>query len=335
MSVSQVFFRNKIGRVRAGDNGGYLENGGGNINTLTKSNLELENDLKKSFGYDSVVKAGGGEMDCQSSKLSKDSIDMAHGTAEGIERDRTKWRQVLPGSAMAKAMIDEVVSKCTVENGLYPGEEVDHMFRLYEGKLEVKVSKVAEWAGGMTLGLYTKQWLLKGEVIGVYKGRLTKCDGAYVLDLTVKPGGQKWVDADMGLGEISMFGRINEDIHGGEYNCELGADGVMRILYDLRPGTELLTRYGLKYNWDSIKSTALDELKKEFECLELGVELDWSDLSMARKSKCPLVKWAVKLIDGDCLNEELHSVERGIDWVGKLGAIAYLTSGTTYEKFWI
>ena len=147
----------------------------------------------------------------------------------GSERDTSEWKQVIPGTAMAKDMIEEMVSRCTVEGGIYPGEEVEHLFRLYEGMLEVKVSKIAEWAGGMIMGLYTKGWLYKGEVIGVYKGRLTNIDGAYVLDLTMSPGARRWVDADLGRGEITTFGRINEDIHGGEYNCELGPDGVMTV----------------------------------------------------------------------------------------------------------
>ena len=127
MSVSQDLTRNKNDRVRAGENGGYLEKGGGNINSYLKPNLELKKVPINIFGCDHKVKTGDGGTTSHSPELSKGPLGKSRGSSHVGERDKTKWKQVVPGSPMAKAMIDEVVSKCTVENGLYPGEEVENV----------------------------------------------------------------------------------------------------------------------------------------------------------------------------------------------------------------
>ena len=59
-----------------------------------------------------------------------------------------------------------------------------------------------------------------------------------------------------------MFGKMNEDLHQGEYNAEIGEDGFIRMLSNCDSG-ELLTRYGPKYNWDALKQKALLGLTAE------------------------------------------------------------------------
>ena len=40
-----------------------------------------------------------------------------------------------------------------------------------------------------------------------------------------------WVDADPKLGDrVSLFGKMNEDLHTVKYNAEIGEDGFIRIL---------------------------------------------------------------------------------------------------------
>ena len=126
---------------------------------------------------------------------------------------------------------------------------------------------------------------------------------------------------------------MNEDLHGGEFNCELGYNGIIMVLKDIEPGGELLTRYGDRYDWDHLKEDALTAMREEFNFWIKGVDMDWDNMVEARKSKRHLVKWAVKLLDGKVLHEDMHAVVNGHDWEGEMGAIAFLTSGITYEKY--
>ena len=91
---------------------------------------------------------------------------------------------------------------------------------------------------------------------------------------------------------------INEDLHGDSYNCALGYNGLIIVLHDIEPGTELVTRYGNRYNWDALKNEALAGLRDEFDAMDLDIDMDWRDMVEARESKNPLCKWAAKLVDG-------------------------------------
>ena len=70
--------------------------------------------------------------------------------------DKSGWIQIAVGSVLEDTMREYVESRCRLESDVYPGEEVEHMFKLWKGVLEVKESVVAEWAGGMVQGLFTK-----------------------------------------------------------------------------------------------------------------------------------------------------------------------------------
>ena len=188
--------------------------------------------------------------------------------------DRSGWIQVPIGGCMEETKKEYVESRCKLEGNMYPGDEVDFMFRLYDEVLEVRESVVASWSGKGALGLYTKIKLRKGEIIGVYRGRRTTEEGDYVIDVTSKDRGKLWLDAVIEDGQITKFGRMNEDIHGTAYNCALGHNGLIIVLCDIEPGTELVTRYGDQYNWDVIKNEALAELRSAFNSMELGVSME-------------------------------------------------------------
>ena len=103
--------------------------------------------------------------------------------------DKSGWIQIPIGNVTDVTMREYIESKCRLEEEMYPGEEIEYMFKLWEGALEVKESVVAEWAGEMIQGLFTKVKLTKGMVIGVYKGRRTVEENPYVIFL-LKNGGK-------------------------------------------------------------------------------------------------------------------------------------------------
>ena len=326
--------------VKLGVDGDSVGRAGGLMMAGGRSKINNLN-LKKT----AVVKLVKGSIEpksvnskCLSSRMEK----LTPGGAVGImdkyvtfngKESRVVWESADVGTRMSAEARAKIVAMCKMDGGLYPGEEVRYFFREYEGMLEIKESMVASWAGVRVDGLFARVHLIKGEVIGVYSGRVTETGGAYTVDVASKGKSNIPVDACLDDGSVTMFGRMNEDIHGGEYNCELGYNGVIMTLRDIRPGEELLTRYGALYNWDSLKNRALAELGKEFRGKFQDVDLEWEDIAKVRESKMVLARWVAKLIDGKCTYNELHSVAEGDDWVGYEGQIAFLTSGTTYEKY--
>jgi hypothetical protein len=64
---------------------------------------------------------------------------------------------------------------------------------------------------------------IKDEIIGAYEGDIIEeTEGPYVLKITREGAPDIWVDADPNLGKrISIFGKMNMDLHKGRYNAEL------------------------------------------------------------------------------------------------------------------
>jgi hypothetical protein len=119
-----------------------------------------------------------------------------------------------------------------------------------------------------------------------------------------------WIDADpIKTTRISFFGKMNENFDNEKYNTELGEDGLIRALRDCCD-EELFTKYGPKYNWDSLKTRALhnlvDEVNKLFPTMKGYISRDWRSIMDSTRH---LDIWVRRLIEGRCLNNELHGVE--------------------------
>ena len=98
----------------------------------------------------------------------------------------------------------------------------------------------------------------KDQIVGIYEGLVVdETEGDYILELNDVEGQKKWVDADTArTWRVSIFGKMNEDLHEGRFNAEIGEEGLIRLTKDCR-NEELFTKYGDKYNWDSVKQKAL------------------------------------------------------------------------------
>ena len=141
---------------------------------------------------------------------------------------------------------------------LAPHPEIEALFA-HKVELEITSDCVAAWAGGSAWGVRTKsdKTIRKNIIIGVYGGKITKNKGIYVLDASVEGDATKWVDGDPDYGDISMFGRINEDIHGGNINVEIDVSGIIYTTERIEGKTEIVTTYGERYNWDHVIEVGL------------------------------------------------------------------------------
>ena len=178
---------------------------------------------------------------------------------------------------------------------------------------------------------------IRDEIVGVYEGfTTTDTDRPYVLGITRKDQETLYVDADPNKGKrISLFGKMNEDLHRGRYNAELGEDGFIRILEDCED-EELFTRYWGKYNWDFLKQRSLAALHKEISTelpgMEKLVTANWNALIM---DKGQLSKWIRKLVDGNTKPNELHGIRCGIGEhpKGIEDLIGFLTYGPNSVRY--
>ena len=127
----------------------------------------------------------------------------------------------------------------------YPHPELEALFS-HKSNLEITSDCVASWAGNSAWGVRTNidTEIRKHIIIGIYGGKITKDKGIYVLDATVEGDDRRWVDGDPELGDIAMFGRINEDIHRGIINVEIDVSGIIYTTEKIGRRTEVLTTYG-------------------------------------------------------------------------------------------
>ncbi len=56
---------------------------------------------------------------------------------------------------------------------------------------------------------------------------------------------------------IGLYGKINEDIHGGEINVLFEDMGLIVACKDMEGPCEILTNYGKDYDWDGSRRGAL------------------------------------------------------------------------------
>ena len=147
---------------------------------------------------------------------------------------------------------------------LYPMGETSWTNSIEEG-LDIRAEGVATWADESKEGIFIKEGygVKAWSVIGLYGGIITLGEGEYVLEVETKDGDTFRIDAKMGNGNISKFGKMNEDIHGGEVNAFLEDMGLILVIKDVVGPCELLTTYGNEYDWDGLKWGAFKGLKEE------------------------------------------------------------------------
>ena len=217
----------------------------------------------------------------------------------------------------------------------YPSECVTNIFEHLREEMHTDVSGIS----GAGDGLFIRTSLIKNQIVGVYEGvEVDETEGDYILEIEGGKRGLRWINADpTKTDRISMFDKMNEDLHQGEYNAKIGEDGFIRMLSDCDSG-ELLTRYGPKYNWDALKQKSLLALAAEvgvlFPSMHGKILEDWK---LVKESTCALQNWVRKLIDGRCADNELHGI-RCYDDLEDMNSeeermMLYLTFGPTAKKF--
>ena len=215
----------------------------------------------------------------------------------------------------------------------YPHPEIEALFE-HKKEMEITSDCVAAWAGGSAWGIRTKDRKIRKEIIiGIYGGKITKNRGIYVLDATVLGDDIKWIDGDPDLGDIAMFGRINEDIHGGVINVEIDVSGIIYTVEEIGKKTEVLTTYGDNYNWNHVIGVGLSRLKKDLEQFFVDLEVDIPSSMNGLRSTNPLHAWIKKLILGESLASEFHSTVEPQMGTDADSLISYITSSVAHDKY--
>jgi len=185
--------------------------------------------------------------------------------------------------------------------GLFPSDLLEGA-GVQIGRLVVREAGVSCWGPFRGEGLFLAKGLIaKGEVVGVYGGTVTKGGGPYVLEIS--GGGKKMVRID-GTPDgtwRTLMGKINEDIHHRVVNVRIGKNGIIKATRAIREGEELLTSYGLDYDWDMVKDHARQGLRAWLE--DNGVEgslLKWLErpVKELRLGRDKIQAVAVGVLDG-------------------------------------
>jgi len=217
----------------------------------------------------------------------------------------------------------------------YPHPEIWKLFNKSREKLVVERNCVASWANTEAMGLKAATADIRpGEILGVYGGVVTKDKGLYTLDVSVTGQVNRLVDGSPEHGEITLFGRINEDIHYNKLNVGMDIAGIMYTTSRIRLGQELLTTYGDRYRWDHVVQIGLDRIQKHisefFSNLKVGLPRKLEDL----KESNPLHAWAKNLL-WDSTEGFGHHSTRDKDQEPKSikGLISHLTSNEAHYKY--
>ena len=220
--------------------------------------------------------------------------------------------------------------------GTYPPEEVKQFFEHVRQSLHI--CKSANPVAGEGLMVKRGRGFVKGEIIGAYEGTIVEeREGPYVLKITRDGAPDIWVDADPKQGDrVSIFGKMNMNLHEDKYNAEMGEDGFIKILVDCED-EELYTKYYDKYNWDELKQRVLTSLKEELKFKFPGhsdlVHTRWASL---KGSHDHVNGWVKRMIEGNLAATEKHGIwgwneeteEQTTD-----DLMCYLTFGPTCKKF--
>jgi len=190
----------------------------------------------------------------------------------------------------------------------YPHPQIWDLFKGIRRRLSVEGDCVASWASEEARGIKANRGYIRpGIILGVYGGMETKAVGPYVLDVSVTGHRSLLVDGDPSYGEVTLLGRINEDIHVNRKNVEFDVAGITYTEDGIRDGEELLTTYGDKYRWGHVVQIGYDRLKKHLlqECSSMVIELP-EDVRDLRASN-PLHSWVKALVWGETGGVGHHS----------------------------
>ena len=210
---------------------------------------------------------------------------------------------------------------------IYPMGDIKWLDLIAEG-LEIRRGGVAAWAGKANEGLFLKKGygIKAWTIIGIYNGRITRQEGLYVLEVEGIDGGVFRIDAEALEHGIGIYGKINEDIHGGEINVIFEDMGLIISTKDMEGPCEILTEYGKDYDWDGVKWGSFTELRGRMIEMEgwCGQALESKSMKEARKGN-QLEKLMARIVDGKMDTTSLHSII-GME---REGIAAHLTSGVT------
>ena len=179
------------------------------------------------------------------SRLYADEGDNKSGAPHGSDRGRAPRDMGISEIQDGSRECDKLRMICRKSRGSqYPPREVTNMFEHLRDNLEVRASGIEGAGEGLFVGNETMR---KNQIVGVYEGRITQeAEGPYVLELT-NDEGKRWIDADpKKTDRISIFGKMNEDLHEGRYNAEISEDGFIKLIRDCK-NEELFTKYGEKF----------------------------------------------------------------------------------------
>jgi hypothetical protein len=193
---------------------------------------------------------------------------------------------------------------------------------------------VATWADKEAKGIKARKFIIPGVILGVYGGIDTIKEGIYTLDVSVTGHARHMVDGDPSHGQISKFGRINEDTHTVKKNTEFDVAGIIYTENEIREGEELLTTYGDKYRWEHVIQIGYDRLKnhltKEFPELEVDLPQKIQEL----KSSNPLQLWIKNLVRGETNGCGHHSTKDDeLPRDSAKAIISYLTSNVAARRY--
>jgi hypothetical protein len=137
---------------------------------------------------------------------------------------------------------------------------------------------------------------------------------------------------------------MNEDIYDEVFNVRILDNGSIIAIRTIKPGDELLTKYGNDskstkergYDWDWLKEEALEalitELRSRFPMVK-EIAGDISLGSLRESIRQPLHKAIHQIIHSETWHENLHSATPDPSWSGTDGLALFLSSGAVYEKY--
>jgi hypothetical protein len=194
---------------------------------------------------------------------------------------------------------------------------------------------VASWAGNDSRGIKARGGaFLPGVILGVYGGAETNSEGIYTLDVSVTGHRNMLVDGDPRYGEVTLFGRINEDIHIDRKNTVFDIAGIVYTESYIEEGAELLTTYGDTYSWGHIIQEGYDRMVRHISTfcpdIETGLPSSIEDLRYSN----PLHVWVKALVYGQTEDLGHHStVDEDVPINSPKGIISYLTSNIAQYRY--
>jgi hypothetical protein len=219
--------------------------------------------------------------------------------------------------------LSALLARRTIGERFFPSQAVERHFSESLKRFVVKDSGVIK-KGVLSLGLFLgdlEDVIEPSDVpIGVYSGTLSSGTGVYHLELTDKAGTRVIDGSPLNEHPMTCFGRMNEDIYDEVFNVRILDNGSIIAIRTIKPGDELLTKYGNDskstkergYDWDWLKEEALEalitELRSRFPMVK-ELAGDFSLGSLRESIRQPLHKALHQIIHSDilCLSRDATS----------------------------